>query len=834
MLSEIFQGARMTSAPDPTSRSLVLDNGLTVLLRHVPGARQAAAVVRVAAGSHDEPAAWPGLAHFIEHLLFLGGHRYPGDQRLMPFIQACGGRLNASTQAHHTDYFFELPPAALDDGLARLLDMLAMPQLEVEAQLREREVLQAEYRARAADASTLAQSALAAALAPGHPLADFHAGNRASLAVEDPVFQGALALFHRSHYQGARMRLVLLGPQPLDELAELARRHGALLPAGAPAAERQVPPLLPLFSHSLRLCLPGAPRYWLAFALEGQPATLPQAVDLLRELLQDEADGSLQAWLGEQGLCDGLQLSVPLLDQGQALLVLDIALADGHLDSRARLEAALFHWLAALREQEPWQDLLARHPMRTGHSRPAPLEQARSLMERDPGQAPLDARSLHRLLAQLAPPRLVRLFASGEPLQGRVEVAGFQLELEEAGIPAWPAIDVRWRFAGVPVFSPFAVPAALGALGEMPLIQHPGDAERAALFLRWRLPAGLATAGFYQALQRGLRSTQSRAQQQGISLEFIEQGRDWRLALRGAAEMLPAVLDATFRVLLEPPLAACDQGLRLHRAWLKRQAAELPIRQLLQHLPGVLDAAVPRTEVARAVTPARLAGHWAHAAWDVMAVGLDAGQRELLHGLLRRLPGQRLPRDHAPAVLAPSYRWHRPDAVEGEAALLLFCPLPDRHALTEASWQWLARCLEADFYQRLRSELQLGYAVFSGFRLINGQAGLLFGVQSPSATVAQVLGHIETFLAGLDQALGDGEAARQALLAQLREGGEDDAERAWNLHLAGHSPDWPRRVADALEHATRDDVLAALQALQQGRGGWLVLANDERPGPRWH
>ncbi|MDN4149091.1 hypothetical protein QYE80_29235 [Pseudomonas tohonis] len=217
-----------------------------------------------------------------------------------------------------------------------------------------------------------------------------------------------------------------------------------------------------------------------------------------------------------------------------------------------------------------------------------------------------------------------------------------------------------------------------------------------------------------------------------------------------------------------------------------------------------------------------------------MAVGLDAGQRELLHGLLRRLPGQRLPRDHAPAVLAPSYRWHRPDAVEGEAALLLFCPLPDRHALTEASWQWLARCLEADFYQRLRSELQLGYAVFSGFRLINGQAGLLFGVQSPSATVAQVLGHIETFLAALDQALGDGEAARQALLAQLREGGEDDAERAWNLHLAGHSPDWPRRVADALEHATRDDLLAALQALQQGRGGWLVLANDERPGPRWH
>lgn len=824
----------MTSAPDPTRRSLLLDNGLTVLLRHVPGARQAAAVVRVAAGSHDEPATWPGLAHFLEHLLFLGGHGYPAEQRLMPFIQACGGRLNASTQAHHTDYFFELPPPALDDGLARLMDMLANPQLEVDAQLREREVLQAEYQARAADAATLAQSALAAALVPGHPLADFHAGNRASLMVEDPAFQRALALFHRSHYQGARMRLVLLGPQSLDELAELARRHAGPLPAGAPASPPPASPLLPLFSHSLRMRLPGAPRYWLAFALEGQPATLPQAVDLLCELLQDEADGSLQAWLGEHGLCDGLQLSLPYLDQGQALLVLDIALADTHADSRARLEAALFHWLSALREQEPWEDLLARHQMRTGPSRQSPLEQARSLMERDPDHAALDGRSLHQLLSQLSPPRLVRLFASEAALHGRVEVAGFQLELEEAGIPAWPAIDARWRFAGVPVFSPFAVPAALGALGEVPLIQHPGEAERAALFLRWRLPAGLSTAGFYPALQRGLRSTQSRAQQQGISLDFIEQGRDWRLALRGAAEMLPAVLDATLKVLLEPPLAACDQGLRLHRAWLKRQAAELPIRQLLQHLPDVLDAAAPRAEVARAVTPARLAGHWSHVAWDVMAVGLDAGQRELLHGVLRRLPGQRLPRDHAPAVLAPTHRWHRPAAVEGEAALLLFCPLPDRHALTEASWQWLARCLEADFYQRLRSELQLGYAVLSGFRLINAQAGLLFGVQSPSATVAEVLEHIETFLAGLGASLGNGEAARQALLVQLRDGGEDEAERVWNLHLAGRAPDWPERVADALEQATHDDLRNALQALQQGHGGWRVLANDECPDSRWH
>ena len=76
-----------------------LANGLQVAVLSQAGSTQAAISVRVAAGSHDEPAAHPGLAHFLEHLLFLDCADYRGEQRLMPFVQACGGQLNASTQA---------------------------------------------------------------------------------------------------------------------------------------------------------------------------------------------------------------------------------------------------------------------------------------------------------------------------------------------------------------------------------------------------------------------------------------------------------------------------------------------------------------------------------------------------------------------------------------------------------------------------------------------------------------------------------------------------------------------------------------------------------------
>ncbi len=86
------------------TRSLTL-NGLRVTLVHQPDATQAAALVKVAAGSHDEPDNWPGLAHLLEHMLFSGGQRWPDEGRLMSWVQAQGGQVNATTLARQSAFF---------------------------------------------------------------------------------------------------------------------------------------------------------------------------------------------------------------------------------------------------------------------------------------------------------------------------------------------------------------------------------------------------------------------------------------------------------------------------------------------------------------------------------------------------------------------------------------------------------------------------------------------------------------------------------------------------------------------------------------------------------
>lgn len=83
-------------------------NGLTVELVHQPDASQAAALIQVGAGSHDEPDRWPGLAHLLEHLLFTGSTGWPDEGRLMSWIQTQGGRVNATTLARRSAFFLRL------------------------------------------------------------------------------------------------------------------------------------------------------------------------------------------------------------------------------------------------------------------------------------------------------------------------------------------------------------------------------------------------------------------------------------------------------------------------------------------------------------------------------------------------------------------------------------------------------------------------------------------------------------------------------------------------------------------------------------------------------
>ncbi len=147
----------------------------------------------------------------------------------------------------------------------------------------------------------------------------------------------------------------------------------------------------------------------------------------------------------------------------------------------------------------------------------------------------------------------------------------------------------------------------------------------------------------------------------------------------------------------------------------------------------------------------------------------------------------------------------------------------------EAAWRLLGHVLQGLFYQRLRIELQIGYAVFSGVRQINGQTGLLFGVQSPSVSLDEIVEHLHTFLTQLparissSEDLGNLALARQFSTETLPL--TQAAELLWHARLAGHPADYLERLQLSIQSLTREQMLHAAEQLTDATGGWRCIAN---------
>ncbi|EIK53667.1 pyrroloquinoline quinone biosynthesis protein F [Stutzerimonas stutzeri TS44] len=809
-------------------------DGLRVRLLRLPAGSQAAALVRVHAGAHDAPAAYPGLAHFLEHLLFLGSASYPVEDSLMAFVQGCGGQLNASTRERHTDFFFQLSAENFQGGLQRLLDMLARPLLDPAAQLREREVLQAEYLARAQDSETLCDAAHGTALDTVHPFAAFHAGNRASLPVESAAFQQALRVYHQRFYHAGALELLVAAPLEPAALLSLLEAPQCRLAARAQPS-RSLPPLHAA-PRSARLQLAnGRPRLEAAFCLDGMPRGSAAALDTLASSLQAETPGSLFAVLRDHGWIDRLRLRVPYWHADQGVVVIEFGLTGQGLAARAGIINALHSWLSFLGQEAvltPCWDEYRRVRERSLQVMP-PLARLRYWVEPEAMLAHEQPDTVYQALREVvlrlqSAPAI--LTADPRPAPS-IETAGFTLHLAAEELPTIAPLAWRWTLpAGNawlrarPLPSPTQAEPALRCVG-------PLDANgQGALFLHWRFD-GASPGGLWHVLDRALRPAIQAARQAGVELRFEDFGNGWCLSLFGYAAALPVITDDLLKLLGEPPVGAYVDGDRQFAETARLHGEELLIRQLIGRLPRLLGSADAAVSVP--LDRAALSAAWTRARWQALAVGLAPELNDALHVVLRDTPGRPLrePADATQPWYAERRLWWCVGEPAAETAVLLFCPLPTRDARQEATWRALARAMESGFFRRLRSELQLGYAVFCGFRQFGEHAGILFAVQSPSATAAQIVAHIEEFLARLSESL-DADTAQVPGDSALDDP-RQRAERIWQACLAGQAIDHPAHVAAAMHELQPEALRAALATLRNAQGGWCCLANAAAPDARW-
>jgi secreted Zn-dependent insulinase-like peptidase len=222
------------SAADPRTFSMTtLANGMRLFLAHDPRATTAACAVCVQVGSRADPPDVPGLAHMLEHAIFLGSDAFPGESELREFVRLRGGSCNASTSPDTTLYYVHVPSDALSGAVERLAAALAAPRLAPASVEREVDAVEAEFVKNLADDARREMLVLRALAEPDHPLARFTSGNRASLlgfAASGGDLHAQLRAFLNTHYSATAMTAALVAPLPLDTLERLAQATLAALP----------------------------------------------------------------------------------------------------------------------------------------------------------------------------------------------------------------------------------------------------------------------------------------------------------------------------------------------------------------------------------------------------------------------------------------------------------------------------------------------------------------------------------------------------------------------------------------------------------------------------
>ncbi|XP_022431374.1 nardilysin isoform X2 [Delphinapterus leucas] len=181
-----------------------------------------AAALCVGVGSFADPDDLPGLAHFLEHMVFMGSLKYPDENGFDAFLKKHGGSDNASTDCERTVFQFDVQRKYFKEALDRWAQFFIHPLMIRDAIDREVEAVDSEYQlARPSDANR--KEMLFGSLArPGHPMGKFFWGNAETLKHEPKRnnidTHARLREFWMHYYSAHYMTLVVQSKETLDTL----------------------------------------------------------------------------------------------------------------------------------------------------------------------------------------------------------------------------------------------------------------------------------------------------------------------------------------------------------------------------------------------------------------------------------------------------------------------------------------------------------------------------------------------------------------------------------------------------------------------------------------
>jgi insulysin len=205
-----------SKADDREYKRIVLDNMLEVVMVYDKNADESAASLSVAVGNYMDPLDALGLAHFLEHMLFMGTKKYPSTKHFMEFINKNGGSYNAHTGNEYTTYFYSITNDALAESLDIFGQFFINPLFDKTNVSKEMNAVNSEHSKNINNDMWRFFRIISEVANKNHPFSKFSTGTLETLGNDN--IRDQLIEFFNKHYSSNVMKLVVSSNLQFDEL----------------------------------------------------------------------------------------------------------------------------------------------------------------------------------------------------------------------------------------------------------------------------------------------------------------------------------------------------------------------------------------------------------------------------------------------------------------------------------------------------------------------------------------------------------------------------------------------------------------------------------------
>ena len=254
-----------------------------------------------------DPESRQGLAHFLEHMLFLGTKKFPEAGEYGKYLKTNGGYSNAYTASDITNYHFQVYHDAFEGALDRFSQFFIAPLFTEEFTEREMNAVNSEHQKNLQNDTWRQLQIRRTLYESSHPANNFSTGNLETLK---GIQRREFLEFYNQHYSANQMTLALCGKASLDQLEAWTRKYFTDIENRNSPVHRvpseylkprkafrlvRVEPVKDIRSLTLEFPTPPGDIHY-----QSKPA------GLLSFIIGHEGKGSLLSYLKEQGLATAL------------------------------------------------------------------------------------------------------------------------------------------------------------------------------------------------------------------------------------------------------------------------------------------------------------------------------------------------------------------------------------------------------------------------------------------------------------------------------------------------------------------------------------------------